>query len=38
MPVAYILVPPGATAKTLAAEFARYLGIPVTSRMTQARA
>ncbi|MFJ2194005.1 TniB family NTP-binding protein [Kitasatospora sp. NPDC087861] len=37
VPVAYILVPPGATAKTLAAEFARYLGIPVTSRMTQAQ-
>ncbi|MFJ4777910.1 TniB family NTP-binding protein [Streptomyces sp. NPDC088762] len=35
LPVAYVLVPPGATAKTLAAEFARYLGIPVTPRMTQ---
>lgn len=34
-PVAYLLVPPGATAKTLATEFARYLGIPVTTRMTQ---
>ncbi|MFI5774389.1 hypothetical protein ACIA74_39025 [Streptomyces sp. NPDC051658] len=37
MPVAYVLVPPGASAKTLAAEFARYLGIPVTTRMTQAQ-
>lgn len=37
VPVAYVLVPPGATAKTLAAEFARYLGIPVTARMTQAQ-
>ncbi|MFF4331331.1 TniB family NTP-binding protein [Streptomyces sp. NPDC001591] len=35
MPVAYILVPPGASAKTLAAEFARFLGIPLTHRMTQ---
>ncbi|MFD5586711.1 TniB family NTP-binding protein [Streptomyces sp. NPDC127063] len=34
-PVAYVLVPPGATAKTLITEFARYLGIPVTARMTQ---
>ncbi|WP_436791724.1 TniB family NTP-binding protein, partial [Yinghuangia sp. YIM S10712] len=37
VPVAYVLVPPGATAKTLAAEFARCLGIPVIGRMTQAR-
>ncbi|WP_221361028.1 TniB family NTP-binding protein [Streptomyces beigongshangae] len=37
VPVAYVLVPPGATAKTLAAEFARYLGIPVTARMTTAQ-
>ncbi|MFF5707436.1 TniB family NTP-binding protein [Streptomyces sp. NPDC012794] len=37
MPVAYILVPPGASAKTLAAEFARFLGIPLTHRMTQAQ-
>ncbi|MFG2638081.1 TniB family NTP-binding protein [Streptomyces sp. NPDC048362] len=29
------MVPPGATAKTLITEFARYLGIPVTTRMTQ---
>jgi hypothetical protein len=35
VPVAYLLVPPGATAKALATEFARYLGIPVTARMTQ---
>ncbi|MFJ9720988.1 TniB family NTP-binding protein [Streptomyces sp. NPDC101213] len=34
-PVAYVLVPPGATAKTLITEFARYLGIPVATRMTQ---
>ncbi|MFD5309003.1 TniB family NTP-binding protein [Streptomyces ardesiacus] len=33
--VAYALVPPGATAKTLITEFARYLGIPVAARMTQ---
>jgi Bacterial TniB protein len=37
VPVAYLLVPPGATAKTLIAEFARYLGIPVTTRMTTAQ-
>ncbi|MFC9760009.1 TniB family NTP-binding protein [Streptomyces sp. NPDC056921] len=37
VPVAYVLVPPGTTAKGLAAEFARYLGIPVTARMTQAQ-
>ncbi|MER6474560.1 hypothetical protein [Streptomyces collinus] len=37
VPVAYVLVPPGATAKTLITEFARYLGIPVTTRMTQPR-
>ncbi|MHA6756953.1 TniB family NTP-binding protein [Streptacidiphilus sp. PAMC 29251] len=36
-PVAYLLVPPGATAKTLATCFARYLGIPVTARMTTAQ-
>ncbi|WP_456155086.1 TniB family NTP-binding protein [Streptomyces parvus] len=35
VPAAYVLVPPGATAKTLITEFARYLGIPVTARMTQ---
>ncbi|MCX5426183.1 TniB family NTP-binding protein (plasmid) [Streptomyces sp. NBC_00257] len=37
VPVAYVLVPPGATAKALATEFARYLGIPATARMTQAQ-
>ncbi|PKV76957.1 TniB family NTP-binding protein [Streptomyces sp. TLI_146] len=37
VPVAYVLVPPAASAKTLAAEFARYLGIPTTIRMTQAQ-
>ncbi|WP_374935493.1 TniB family NTP-binding protein [Streptomyces sp. SM13] len=35
VPVAYVLVSPGATAKTLITEFARYLGIPTTARMTQ---
>ncbi|MEV8098863.1 ATP-binding protein [Kitasatospora sp. NPDC085879] len=35
-PVAYILVPPGASAKNLAAEFARFVGLPVGPRMTQA--
>lgn len=33
MPVAYVLVPPGATAKALA----RHLGIPTGARMTQAQ-
>lgn len=28
VPIAYVLVPPGATAKTLATDFARCLGIP----------
>ncbi|MFJ2591064.1 TniB family NTP-binding protein [Streptomyces sp. NPDC087538] len=37
VPIAYVLVPPAASAKALASEFARYLGIPVTARMTQAR-
>lgn len=37
VPVAYVLVPPGATAKNLTAEFARYLGIPTTTRMTTAQ-
>lgn len=37
VPVAYALVPPGATAKTLTTEFARYLATPVTARMTQAQ-
>lgn len=37
VPVAYALVPPGATAKTLTTESARYLATPVTARMTQAQ-
>ncbi|MFF8619071.1 TniB family NTP-binding protein [Streptomyces sp. NPDC015350] len=37
VPVAYVLVPPAASAKTLALEFARYLGIPVAGRMSQAQ-
>ncbi|MFH7599796.1 TniB family NTP-binding protein [Streptomyces racemochromogenes] len=37
VPVAYVLVPPGASAKTLATEFARFLGIPITHRITQAQ-
>ncbi|MFI9251305.1 TniB family NTP-binding protein [Streptomyces sp. NPDC053069] len=37
VPVACVLVPPGATAKTLTTAFARYLGIPTTTRMTQAQ-
>ncbi len=37
VPVAYVLVPPAASAKTLALEFARYLGIPTTARMSQAQ-
>ncbi|MFH8520478.1 TniB family NTP-binding protein [Streptomyces gelaticus] len=36
VPVAYVLVPPAASAKTLALEFARYLGIPVAGRMSPA--
>ncbi|MEW2530857.1 ATP-binding protein [Streptomyces sp. NPDC047071] len=36
VPVTYVLVPPAASAKTLALEFARYLGIPATARMSQA--
>ncbi|GAA1336963.1 hypothetical protein GCM10009647_079730 [Streptomyces sanglieri] len=37
VPVAYVLVPPAASPKALATEFARYLGVPVTTRMTQAQ-
>ena len=37
VPVAYVLVPPAASAKTLATEFARYLGIPVATGMSQAQ-
>ncbi|WP_257981232.1 TniB family NTP-binding protein [Streptomyces sp. CB02959] len=36
VPVAYVLVPPAASAKTLALEFARFLSVPVTARMSQA--
>lgn len=36
VPVAYVLVPPAASAETLALEFARYFGIPVTGRTAQA--
>ena len=32
IPVVYITVPPAATPKMIAAEFARFLGIPVTQR------
>ncbi|MFE5526132.1 hypothetical protein [Embleya sp. NPDC056538] len=35
--MAHVLAPPGATANALDAEFARYLGAPVTTRMTQAQ-
>ncbi len=35
VPVAYVLVPPAASAKTLATEFARHLGIPVAAGMSQ---
>ncbi|MGW1997458.1 TniB family NTP-binding protein [Embleya sp. NPDC001921] len=35
--MAYVLVPPGAGAKALAGEFARFLGVPITARMTQTR-
>jgi Bacterial TniB protein len=33
IPVVYITVPPAATPKMIAAEFARFLGIPVTRRL-----
>ena len=32
IPVLYVTVPPAATARMLAAEFARFLGLPVTAR------
>jgi hypothetical protein len=32
IPVAYITVPPAATPKTMAIEFAAFLGLPVSSR------
>ncbi|MFI0719128.1 hypothetical protein [Streptomyces sp. NPDC021224] len=35
MPVTYVLVPQGATAKTLVTEFARYLGSPTPTRTTR---
>jgi len=34
VPVVYVLVPPGASAKALAEEFARFLGVPLPGRMT----
>jgi hypothetical protein len=37
LPVTYVSVPPTATPKMLVSEFARFLGIPVTSRMNQAQ-
>lgn len=33
IPVVYVTVPPAATPRMLAAEFARFLGLPVTSRL-----
>jgi len=36
LPVAYVTVPPAATPRMLAAEFARFLGLPVTPRLNQA--
>ena len=36
MPVAYVTVPPAATPKILASEFARFAGLPVHSRQNQA--
>jgi hypothetical protein len=33
IPVAYVTVPPAATPRTPAAEFARFLGLPVSSRL-----
>lgn len=35
VPVVYIIVPPAATPKTLAIEFATFLGLPVSSRDSQ---
>jgi hypothetical protein len=32
IPVVYITLPPAATARMVAVEFARFLGLPVTSR------
>ena len=36
MPVVYVTVPPAATPKMLASEFARFAGVPVSSRQNQA--
>ncbi|GAA2126476.1 ATP-binding protein [Kitasatospora saccharophila] len=36
IPVVYVTVPPAATARMIAAEFARFLGLPVHSRLTTA--
>jgi hypothetical protein len=36
LPVAYISVPPAATARMLAVEFARFLGLPLAKRANQA--
>jgi len=35
LPVAYVTVPPAATAKMLAVEFARFIGLPLPSRFSQ---
>jgi len=35
MPVVYVTVPPAATPKVVAAEFARFLGLPVTRSLNQ---
>ncbi|WP_210577774.1 ATP-binding protein [Streptomyces sp. GESEQ-4] len=35
LPVVFVTVPPGATPKMLAGEFARFLGIPLPHRMSQ---
>ncbi|MDX3354806.1 TniB family NTP-binding protein [Streptomyces sp. ME01-24h] len=37
LPVAFVSVPPSATPKMLVSEFARFLGIPVHTRMNQAQ-
>ncbi len=36
LPVVYVTVPPAATPRMLAAEFARFLGLPLTRRLNQA--
>ncbi|MEO3781391.1 hypothetical protein ABGB16_32315 [Micromonospora sp. B11E3] len=35
MPVIYVTVPPAATPKVLAAEFARFLGLPLPRSLNQ---